>query len=112
MREIDGMKKTKKNSTFKIRSLKGILACFVCALVFWLSGCGYVAKVDSFLDEVAMDVLMLGSDGELAQLGETEAEGRRRHLRNLRINRQEMIQDIDRVLLFDKPSKLTDKRIP
>ncbi len=46
------------------------------------------------------------------QLGETTAEGHRRHKRVLRINRQEMLADIDRVLLLDKPSRLTDKRIP
>ncbi len=46
------------------------------------------------------------------QLGETAAEGHRRHKRALRINRQEMMADIDAVLLLDKPSKLTDKRIP
>ena len=46
------------------------------------------------------------------QLGETRAEGSRRHRRVLRINRQEMMADIDRALLLDQPSKLTDKRIP
>jgi hypothetical protein len=46
------------------------------------------------------------------QLGETEAQGNRRHLRNLRINQQELMEDVDRTLLSDKPSKLTDKRIP
>ena len=46
------------------------------------------------------------------QLGETVAQGRRRHRRVLRINRQEMMADIDRFLLLDKPSRLTDKRIP
>ena len=46
------------------------------------------------------------------QLGETAAEGRRRHIRNLRINRQEMMADLDAVFLLDKPSRLTDKRIP
>ena len=46
------------------------------------------------------------------QLGETAAEGRRRHERILRINQQELMGDIDRALLFDEPSKLTDKRIP
>ena len=58
------------------------------ALVFWFSGC----KSD--------------------QLGETTAEGNRRHQRNLRLDRQEMTEDIDTALLLDKPSKLTDKRIP
>jgi hypothetical protein len=46
------------------------------------------------------------------QPGETVAEGRRRHRRVRRINRQEMMADIDKVLLLDRPSKLTDKRIP
>lgn len=46
------------------------------------------------------------------QPGETVAEGQRRHKRNLRINQQGMMADIDRVLLLDKPSRLTDRRIP
>ncbi|MHC4510710.1 MAG: hypothetical protein ACYTAO_17440 [Planctomycetota bacterium] len=46
------------------------------------------------------------------QPGETAAEGRRRHKRVARINQQEMMQDIDKALLLDKPSTLTDKRIP
>ncbi len=46
------------------------------------------------------------------QLGETAAEGRRRHKRNLRINRQEMMADLDAFFLFDKPSRLSDMRIP
>ena len=46
------------------------------------------------------------------QLGETAAEGHRRHKRVLRINRQEMMGDLGMLMLLDKPSKLTDKRIP
>ena len=46
------------------------------------------------------------------QMGETAAEGRRRHQRNLRINQQQLMADLDRFWLLDKPSKLTDKRIP
>ena len=46
------------------------------------------------------------------QPGETAAEGRRRHDRVARVNHQEMMSDIDKVLLLDKPSTLTDKRIP
>ena len=65
-----------------------ILAVVLCALA--LSACGCASD----------------------QMGETTAEGDRRHQRNLRINRQEMMADIDRVLLLDQPSKLTDKRIP
>lgn len=46
------------------------------------------------------------------QLGETAAEGHRRHKRVFRINHQEMMADFDALLILDKPSKLTDKRIP
>jgi len=46
------------------------------------------------------------------QPGETAAEGRRRHDRVARINQQEMMSDIDKALMLDKPSSLTDKRIP
>ncbi len=46
------------------------------------------------------------------QTGETAAESKRRHKRVLRINRQEMMADIDKFLLLDEPSRLTDKRIP
>ena len=46
------------------------------------------------------------------QMGETAAEGRRRHKRALRINKQEMMSDLDTFMLLDRPSKLTDKRIP
>ncbi len=47
-----------------------------------------------------------------SQLGETSAEGHRRHKRVMRLNQQELMSDIDRVFLLDEPSKLTDKRIP
>ncbi|MFZ2149392.1 MAG: hypothetical protein WAV28_19445 [Sedimentisphaerales bacterium] len=46
------------------------------------------------------------------QMGETAAEGHRRHQRTLRINRQQMAADLDKLMLLDRPSKLTDKRIP
>ena len=46
------------------------------------------------------------------QMGETAAEGRRRHIRAQRINRQQLMADLDKFMLTDKPSKLTDKRIP
>ncbi len=68
---------------------KVVLGIILCALVLLAYGCG-----------------------SYAQLGETEAEVRRRHLRTARINRQELAEDIDTALLLDKPSKLTDKRIP
>ena len=46
------------------------------------------------------------------QMGETAAEGRRRHQRVLRMNQQQLMADLDKFMLVDKPSKLTDKRIP
>jgi hypothetical protein len=46
------------------------------------------------------------------QPGETAAEGRRRHQRVARINQQELMADIDKFMLWDRPSRLTDKRIP
>jgi hypothetical protein len=67
---------------------KVIFAVTVCTLAFLLAGCSS------------------------EQLGETAAEGSRRHSRILRINQSELMSDIDMVLLFDEPSKLTDKRIP
>ncbi len=65
------------------------LAALLCTLVFWLGGCNL-----------------------LEQPGETSAKGHRRHLRNLYINQQNLVSDIDMVLLADKPSKLSGKRIP
>ena len=62
---------------------------------------------------VALLVLVSISFGcSSSQPGETAAEGRRRHDRVARINQQEMMADIDKTLLLDEPSKLTDKRIP
>jgi hypothetical protein len=48
----------------------------------------------------------------LSQPGETVAEGSRRHQRIVRINQQEMMSDIDAVLMLDRPSRLSDLRIP
>ena len=47
-----------------------------------------------------------------AQLGETEAEAARRHRRVFRVNQNELMSDLDRFMLWDEPSRLTDKRIP
>lgn len=67
---------------------KVILVFIVCAFVFLPCGCSF------------------------EQPGETAAEGHIRHQRTLRINSQQMMADIDKVMLLDEPSKLTDKRIP
>ena len=71
----------------------------------------HVCKVILSIILWALVFLALGC-GSWAQPGETAVEARRRHKRVLSINRQEMMADIDKVLLLDKPSKLTDKRIP
>ena len=55
---------------------------------------------------------MLLSGCSFQHPGETAAEVSRRHERALRLNNQMMLSDIDRVLLLDRPSHLTDKRIP
>ncbi|MHC4124535.1 MAG: hypothetical protein ACYSSI_13245 [Planctomycetota bacterium] len=47
-----------------------------------------------------------------AQPGETVAEGNRRHIRNARIERQNMMKDIDIFMLSDRPSRLTEMRLP
>ncbi len=67
---------------------KVVLALILCVLVFLNFGCSS------------------------KQLGETKAEVRRKHKRVLRTNYREMMRDIDKVLLLDEPSKLSDKRIP
>ena len=54
--------------------------------------------------------LLAGCSGR--QPGETRAEVNRRHDRVLRLNGEMALSDLDKVLLLDRPSKLTDKRIP
>ena len=68
---------------------KVFLAAVLCWLIFWLTGCGF-----------------------FAQPGETSAEGHRRHVRNVRINNQEMMKDVDAFFLADKPSKASSSRVP
>ena len=69
-----------------------------------------VCKV--MLAAILCALVVLGPGCATDQMGETVAEGHRRHKRNLRINRQEMMADMDKFMLLDRPSKLTDKRIP
>ncbi len=46
------------------------------------------------------------------QPGETASEVNRRHHRVGSLNSQMMMADIDKALLLDKPSMLTDRRVP
>ena len=48
----------------------------------------------------------------MEQLGETAAEGHRRHVRILRLYKPELVTDIDQMLFLDRPNRLTEKRIP
>ncbi len=50
--------------------------------------------------------------GFFDQQGKTAGEVHRDHIRMLRINHEQMMGDIDRALLVDKPSTLTDKQLP
>ena len=57
-------------------------------------------------------VLVFLPFGCASQPGETGAEVNRRHDRVARVNGEEMRSDLDKFLMLDRPSKLTDKRIP
>jgi hypothetical protein len=87
-----------KNASVKM--ISGIVDCFrhtsflvlvvlLCSLASLLSGCNL-----------------------LEQSGETAAEGHRRHQRNMTLNQQNLVTDLDRALLIDRPSKLSENRIP
>jgi len=95
-------------------SVLTILVIVFCALLVWVSGCGAVAQVGQFSADAVRAVAALGSEESTfyAQPGETEAEGYRRHVRNARINHMLLMRDLDSVDLFDKPSRLSDMRIP
>ncbi len=68
--------------------MKRVFAAIICVLALWLVGCGELWH----------------------QPGEITDEGHRRHLRNLSVNQQNLGGDIDRALLADKPSTLTQRR--
>jgi hypothetical protein len=60
----------------------------------------------------ALVLLSCGCSSGWNYPGETAAEGHRRHKRVVRTNMEMMRADIDAVLLLDRPSLLTDKRLP
>lgn len=62
---------------------------------------------------IFLSVLFLMPFGcSLEQLGESAAEGNRRHIRILRLSKPELVTDIDQVLFLDRPNRLTERRIP
>jgi len=60
---------------------------------------------------VFLSMLFLLPSG-CAQMGESAAEGNRRHLRILRLYQPELVTDVDQMLFFDRPNRLTERRIP
>jgi hypothetical protein len=50
--------------------------------------------------------------GLFGQPGKTAAEVNRDHIRTLKVNENEMMADVDKALLIDKPSKLTERHLP
>jgi len=62
---------------------------------------------------IFLSVLFLMPLGcSMEQLGESAAEGNRRHVRILRLSKPELVTDIDQVLFLDRPNRLTERRIP
>lgn len=85
---LAGLLDFKEGKMMKKTCVSTILGVILFAIVFFVAGCG-----------------------SSAQPGETVAEGKRRHTRVKRLNRQEMMEDLDKAFLYDKPSKLTKRRI-
>ena len=96
------------------RAFIGIsLTVLLVSLVFSVFGCGYVTRADDIVEQKAANVMRAGPDRQAtAQMGETTAEGHRRHVRNHRLNRRGMMEDIDALFLMDRPSRLTERAIP
>ena len=61
---------------------------------------------------LALVLFSAGCSGFWDQPGKTAQEVNRDHYRILRINNQQMMRDLDRWLGFDKPSMLTEMKIP
>jgi len=61
---------------------------------------------------LSMIVLLTGCKGFFDHPGKTAAEIHRDHVRTMKVNHKELMSDIDRAVFLDKPSRLTEKRIP
>jgi hypothetical protein len=73
----------------------------------------FLACVRKVILVVFLSVLFLMPFGcSMEQLGESAAEGNRRHSRILRLYEPEMVTDIDQMLFLDRPNRLTERRIP
>ena len=70
-------------------------------------------RVHLFTFAVGLYLCMLLLAGcKTQQPGETADEVSRRHARTMSLNSQMMMSDVDKFLLLDKPSMLSDRRIP
>lgn len=70
-----------------------------------------LASYVTVLAVLTLTVIVSGC-GPWAGPGETAAEAGRRRERVLRVNQSEMMADIDRFLMLDEPSRLTDRHLP
>jgi hypothetical protein len=93
-----------------LRVLAGVFSLVV--MILLAGGCRYPLRGASWVDKKADDLAYLGEGDEFAQPGLTEAEVRRKHERAERLDWQMMWSDLDRALMLDRPSRLTDRRIP
>jgi hypothetical protein len=75
-------------------------------------GKGFGLRLFTFAVGMYVCALLLLTGCTTRQPGETAAEVHRRHHRVGSLNSQMMMSDIDKFLLLDKPSMLTDRRIP
>lgn len=57
-------------------------------------------------------VTMSTGCGLFAQQGKTADEVNRDHMRMLRVNQEQLMSDIDRAMFLDKPSSLTENKLP
>jgi len=72
---------------------------------------GFSLRLFTFAMGLYLCVLLLAGCAT-RQPGKTAAEVRRDHRRAGRLNAEMMMSDVDKFLLLDKPSMLTERRIP
>ncbi len=86
----------------KNKSIMAALVVCLFSLVLCLSGCNTASWATKKVTGL----------GDWSQPGLTEAEGHREQVRNMRMNRQNMMRDMDELFHTNKPSKLTEMRAP
>ena len=61
---------------------------------------------------VLFGMIFINGCGLYHQPGETAAQRARRHERVIRVNTSQLAEDIDKFFLLDRPTHLTDRRVP